>query len=86
MIIKDVFVALQKGKELSNAETWKNRTFLFNTLVALFIALGAIAKGFGYEFPIDAEGLASGVIAAVALVNAVMQYATSSRVGVSPRS
>jgi hypothetical protein len=86
MILKEVFVALQKGKELANAEVWKNRTAAFNTLVALLVALAAIGKGFGYDFQIDAEALASGVLAVVALVNAVMQLATSSRVGLSPRS
>jgi hypothetical protein len=80
-MLSDFFSAFRKGQELVNTETWKNRTILLNALVAFIAALASIAKGFGYDVPVDSQALGSGVVAVVALVNGVMQIVTSKRVG-----
>jgi hypothetical protein len=80
-MLSDFFSALRKGQELINAETWKNRTILLNALVAFIAAIASIAKGFGYDIPVDSEALGGGIVAVVAIVNALMQVVTSKRVG-----
>lgn len=84
-MLTDLFSALRKGQELVNSETWKNRTILLNVLVAFIAALASIAKGFGYDVPVDSEAIGGGIVAVFALVNAVMQIVTSKRVGVQPK-
>jgi len=85
-MISDFFNALRKGQELVDSETWKNRTILLNALVAFLAALGAIAKGFGYDVPIDSQAIGGGIVAVFALVNGVMQIVTSKRVGMPSRT
>lgn len=80
-MLSDFFSAFRKGQELVNAETWKSRTILLNALVAFIAALASIAKGFGYDIPVDSEAIGGGIVAVFALVNAVMQVVTSKRVG-----
>lgn len=84
-MLTDFFSAFRKGQELINADTWKNRTILLNVLVAFITALASIAKGFGYDIPIDSEAIGGGIVAVFALVNAVMQIVTSKRVGLQPK-
>lgn len=83
-MFSDFLNAFRQGQELVNAETWKNRTILLNALVAFLAALGSIAKGFGYDVPVDSQALAAGIVAVIALVNGVMQIVTSKRVGLPP--
>lgn len=85
-MLTDFFNAFRKGQELANPETWKNRTILLNALVALIAALGAIAKGFGYDVPVDSEAIGGGVVGVFALINGVMQIVTSKRVGLPPKA
>jgi hypothetical protein len=80
-MLTDFFNAFRKGQELANTETWKNGTILLNALVAFIAALGAIAKGFGYDVPVDSQAIGGGIVGIVALVNGVMQIVTSKRVG-----
>ena len=87
MLISDFMDVFRKGKELSDAETWKNRTVAANSLVALLAALLGIAKAFGLPLEVDQqtiENLAAGVVAAVGVVNAVMHVITSARIGLPP--
>lgn len=86
MLITDFMTAFKQGKELANAETWKNATILVNTLVAFFAAFLGIIKGLGYAIDIDhdtLQNLATGIVAGVGVFNAVMHTVTSKRVGVS---
>jgi hypothetical protein len=87
MLITDIMTAFRQGKELANAETWKNRAVLLNALVAFFAAALGIAKGLGYAIDIDhdtLQNLAAGVVAAVGVFNSVMHVVTSQRVGLPP--
>jgi hypothetical protein len=84
MLIKDFFAALQHGKELTNAATWKNRTIAANSLFALLTALVGIGAALGYRLDVDSDtlqALAGGIAALFGFVNAVMHLATSARVG-----
>lgn len=84
MLITDIMTAFRQGKELANAQTWKNGTILLNSLVAFFAAALGIAKGLGYAIDIDhdtLQNLAAGVVAAVGVVNAIVHVVTDSRIG-----
>ena len=79
------FELFQEGKELVNATTWKNRTVAFNCSVAFLATLIGLSKTFGYDIAIDdatIQNLASGTVAIVGVINAVMHIITSKRVGV----
>ena len=84
------FVDLFKeGQELANASTWKNRTAVVNILVATFGTFLALAKGFGHPLEVDADtqqNLAAGVVAAVAVVNAIMHVVANKDVGMPSNS
>jgi len=78
---------LKKGKEVANAETWKNRTIAANALLAFIGAIVSVAKGFGYNLAIDdatLQGVAVGIVSLGGLFNAIMHVITSARVGLSP--
>lgn len=82
------FTLFQKGKELTNAATWKNRTIAANALTAVLGAALVIANGYGYKIELDQtliESLSAGIVAAYGVVNVVMHVITSSKVGVGPK-
>lgn len=84
MIIKDFWVALQKGKQLANVETWKNRTIASGIIVSLLTAIVGIGKAFGYDFGIDAvavESIGLAVASIASLFFAASTAATSTKVG-----
>jgi len=81
------FELFKEGKEISNPETWKNRTIATNVVLALIATAVGLSKTFGYEVALDNEtiqSLAVGAVAAVGAVNAVMHCITSKKVGLSP--
>jgi hypothetical protein len=84
------FITLfRQGKELTHSATWKNRTIATNCLVSVFGAVLVIAKGYGYDFPINEESIqniAVGAVAVVGAINAVMHVITSSKVGLPAKS
>ncbi len=87
MLIGDFIQAFRKGKELSDATLWKNRTLVGNALVALFSALSGIAAALGYRLDLEPgtlEALGAGIAALVAVGNAIMHVVTSARVGLPP--
>jgi hypothetical protein len=78
--IKLLFVVLQKGQELANADAWKNTQAAMSALGAIIAAVVAFAP-----FPMPPEitmAIAGGVVAVVQLVQLYLTYATSKRVGV----
>lgn len=87
MIVTSFFQALQAGKELANAETWKNAQQLANSLTALLVALVAIAAVFGYQIPLSPEqigSLANGFLVVLGLFNWLATAVSSKRVGILP--
>ena len=88
-MIGDIFRVLRAGVELTNAETWKRRQVAVNALSATLAALVALAASFGYPLPIDKDGVdavAAGVVAVVGLFNGWATVATTTRIGLPPRS
>ena len=80
------FDVLRKGKELANAEVWKNRTVATNLLLSVLASLLVIAKSIWKpQLDIDNDTLqqiAAGIVAIVGVGNGFMHLATSARVGV----
>lgn len=78
------FQAFQAGKELANAKTWKQRQLL-GTALATFLGAGVvIAKGFGYDIPLDDATLhqiGDAVAVLVGAGNVVLTVVTSQKLG-----
>lgn len=85
----DLFRALQAGKELANAETWKRAQVWTANLTILLGAGVSIASAMGYPIPLTPDQittLVSAVAVLVGLFNAYTTVATTSRIGLQSRS
>jgi hypothetical protein len=85
-MIIDLFRALQAGKELSNAETWKRVQLWSSNLTILLGAGVSIAAALGHPIPITPEQintLISAIIVVVGVFNSYAIVATTKRIGVS---
>lgn len=88
-MIIDAFRALEAGKELANAATWKNVQLWTNNVTVLLGAAVSLAAAFGYPIPLTGEQIAtlvSGLSVLVGVFNAYATVATTTRLGLSPRS
>ena len=84
--IKGLWALMQAGKAVADPALWKTRQITVTMLVAVLMAVVQLAKGFGYELPIDentATALAGGVLA---IVNVVLTLSTSDKVGFKPEN
>ena len=89
MIIGDFMQAFQKGKQLANSATWKNRQLAAGALVTFFGAFLSIAKAVGYDIPIDQDTLVAfcgGIAALYGVFNAIVTATTSAKVGLPASS
>ena len=80
----DLLDLFRKGAAVSEPALWKNRSALIMALTALILTGCRVAKGFGYDIPIneaDAASIAAGVAVVVGLFST---YATSNKVGLLP--
>lgn len=76
---------LHKGKAVSNPEVWKNRQVLISLLAPLILALAAITCSYGFCLPVSEEAsiaIASGIFA---VVNILLTWSTSKKVGLRPK-
>lgn len=88
MIVTSFFQALRAGKELANAETWKDAQQLANSLTALLVAGVALAAVLGHPIPLTPEqinSLVDGVLVVLGLFNWVATAVSSKRAGLLPR-
>jgi len=79
--IKGLWNLMQAGKAVADPALWKSRQITVTALVAVLMAVVQLAKGFGYELPVDentATAIAGGVLA---VVNVVLTITTSDKVG-----
>ena len=86
-MIIDLFRALQAGKELTSATTWKTAQLWMANLTILLSAGGGIAAALGYPIPLSGDQittLVSAVAVLVGLFNSYTTVATTTRLGVSP--
>ena len=82
--IRAAIGVLNKGEELSHAETWKNRQNLINTLVAL---IGSVAVFLPASLGISSDDVltvASAIAVLAGVCNTYLTTATSARVGLPP--
>lgn len=87
MIVTSFFQALQAGKELANAETWKDAQQLANSLTALGVAAVGIATVAGVQIPLTPEqvtALVNGFLVVLGLFNWVATAVSSKRAGLVP--
>lgn len=78
-----LFAVFRKGSALSNAEAWKGAQVATN-VAALVIALGALAKAFGFDSGLTEEqalAIGGGVAAVASLVNGLLTVATTDKIG-----
>lgn len=83
----DAFRALQAGKELANAKTWKQVQLWTSHLTVLLGAAVSIAGAMGYPIPLTGEQittLVSAIAVLVGLFNSFTTVATTERMGVQP--
>lgn len=83
-MIIDLFRALQAGKELANAETWKKAQLWTANLTILLGAAVSIASALGYPIPLSGEQITTLVSALAVLVGVFNSYttvATTRRIG-----
>jgi hypothetical protein len=91
MIVTNFFQALQAGKELASAETWKQAQVRTNALVVILMAAVGVAKILGYSIPLDEAGanyIALGigaVVSTLGLFNTTATVVSTTRIGVRPR-
>jgi hypothetical protein len=86
--IKDIWVAMSKGKEIINPATWKDRQRTTSIVVAL---LGVSFLGLrfsGVELPVSDEDVAqisAGIAAILGATNHVVTTISSKKVGSEPK-
>lgn len=86
MLIKDFWVAIQKGRQLTDSEVWKNRTIAGGVLTSVLVSVAAISKAFGVDLGLDEqtiEAAAYGIAALYSVFAAASTAATSAKVGLS---
>jgi len=77
----DLLDLLRKGSAVTDPKLWKDRAALTLALTGLIVVIVKVAKGFGYDLPInetDASSIAAGFAVLVGLFST---YATSDKVG-----
>ncbi|CAK0750802.1 hypothetical protein CCP4SC76_2160008 [Gammaproteobacteria bacterium] len=77
-ILKSIFTVLTTGKELANAEFWKQ----VQVIMSLLTALTAMATAMGHPIPISHDELGNIALGISGIASAYLTYATSSRMGI----
>ncbi len=78
------FEVFKQGKALSNAAVWKNRQVAGNAVTTFLAAAVVIAKGFGFDLPVDEQTVTAagmGIAALVTVGNSILTVITSDKVG-----
>lgn len=84
-MIKKITTALnvlKKGQVVADPAKWKGRQVTTTVLVSFLWAVIEAARAFGYEIPVDAEAVDSIAVGVIAVVNVMLTYTTSDKVGV----
>lgn len=75
----------QKGQAVGDPEKWKTRQISATMISGLLIAVVNLAKGFGFDIPIDAETANAIGVTALVLINGVLTITTSKTVGIESK-
>jgi len=85
--IGNIWVALQKGKEITNPAAWKNRQNTINILTALLGVALFILRFSGVDIKVTDEELlviATGIATVLGAINSILTTATSTKIGIKP--
>ena len=83
----DLFRALQAGKELANAATWKKSQLWTSNLTILLGCAVSIAAAAGHPLPLTGDQittLVSGLAVLVGLFNSYVTVASTAKLGLPP--
>lgn len=84
--ISSIWTALQKGKEVANPETWKNRQNTINIVVALLGVSLFIIRFAGVDINVTDDEImiiASGIATILGAVNSIITTASSTKIGLN---
>jgi len=84
--LKAGYDLMKKGKRVSDPAKWKNRQVEASVIVAAIWSAINAAKAFGIEVPIDEDTVDAVAVAILAVVNVVLTYATTSKIGLPGES
>ena len=72
----------QQGQSVADPQKWKTRQIKSTMLAGLIVAAVNVAKGMGYDLPIDADTANAIAVTVIVAVNFVLTITTSKTVGV----
>lgn len=75
---------LRKGSAVSEPDLWKNRAGAVSAVAGLIAALVQLARLYGYDLPIDSDGILALAGGLVTVVSLFLAYGTSKATGVLP--
>ena len=87
-VVTNVLDALEAGKELANATTWKKGQVLGSRLTVFLVAAIGIARAFGHDFGLTDEQmvtLGTAIAGLVGVLNEVATTVSTSRIGLRAR-
>ena len=71
----------RKGQVVANPERWKNRQVTATVLGAVIVAGANTATAFGYPIPVDIDTANTIAVGLISVLNAVMTYVTTDKIG-----
>jgi hypothetical protein len=74
----------RRGSAVTDPDLWKNRAGAVAAVAGLISALVQIARLYGYDLPLDADGILALAGGIVTLVSLFLAYGTSRNTGVLP--
>lgn len=81
-----VLALFRQGNVIANAAAWKNRQITVTALGAFLLALLHVLKAFGVEIPVDEETANTIAAGVLCLVNIVLTYFTTDKIGLPNKS
>lgn len=81
-----VLALFRQGNVIANAAAWKNRQITITALGAFLLALFHVLKAFGVEIPVDEETTNTIAAGVLCIVNIVLTFFTSDKVGLPDKS
>lgn len=82
--LKALFDLFRKGSKVANPAAWKEGQVTATVLAAVILAIVHLMSAFGFAVPIDlntANAIATGIIA---VVNVVLTFTTTDKIGLPP--
>lgn len=81
-----IFDLFRKGESVANKEAWKNGQITATALAGVVMAVANVATAYGYALPagIDPDTVTAIAGGVIGLVNLVLTYITSEKVGLLP--